>query len=60
MYVLSTLKFVPIMLLSIVQKVAHYSQYYAHNHCNYAIVHIIFLMTRLAYKAQTVILYFYQ
>ena len=36
------LKFLPIMLLSNTQKVAYYAQYYAHNYCSYATVHIIF------------------
>ena len=36
------LKFLPIMLLSSAQNVAYCAQYYAHNYCNYAIVHIQF------------------
>ena len=36
------LKILPIMLLimSSAQKVTHYAQYYAHNYCNYATVHM--------------------
>ena len=30
------LKFLPIMLLSSAQKLAHYARYYAHNYFNYA------------------------
>ena len=36
------LEFLPIMLLSSAQKVTYYAQYYAHNYCNYATVHIQF------------------
>ena len=45
-------KFLPIMLLSTVQKVTyHYAKYYAHNFCDYTTAHIellLFLITRLA------------
>ena len=34
------LKFLPIVLLSSTQKVTNYAQYYAHNYCDYATVHI--------------------
>ena len=36
------LNFLPIMLLSIAQKVIHYAQYYAHYYCNYATVYVQF------------------
>jgi len=44
------LKFLPIMLLSSVQKVTHYAQYYVHNYFNYATVQLqilLFLMSKL-------------
>ena len=36
------LNFLPIMLLSVLKKVTYYAQYYAHNYCDYAQVHIQF------------------
>ena len=43
------LNILPIMLLNSAQKVTHYAQYYAHDYCNYATVHIaIVLLTTLA------------
>ena len=36
------LNFLPFILLSSAQKVTHYAQYYPHNYCNYATVHIKF------------------
>ena len=33
-----------IMLLSCAQKVTHYAQHYDHNYCNYATVHIQFIL----------------
>ena len=35
-------QFIPVMLLSSAQNVTQYDYYYAHNYCNYAIVHIQF------------------
>ena len=50
------LNFLPIMLLSIAQKVTYYAQYYAHN-CHSVYTTLLFLITRLAQLGSSVLLF---
>ena len=38
------LNFLAIMILTSAQKVTHYTQYYAHNYCKDATVHIVIIL----------------
>ena len=51
------------MLLSSAQKVIHYTQYYVHSYCNYAIVHaqlfLLSMITLAIVRLKPVVLYIY-